>query len=93
MDQAGNLYGTAASGGNFAACDGGCGTAFKMEHKGSGWIFTLLYTFGGSDGNTPQARVILGPDGNLYGTTTYGGAAGKGEVFRLQPPPTICRSY
>jgi len=54
MDQAGNLYGTAASGGNFAACDGGCGTAFKMEHKGSGWIFTLLYTFGGSDGNTPQ---------------------------------------
>src|SRR5208282_1988668 len=86
IDGAGNLYGSASSGGyTGGTCYGGCGTVFKLSHKGSGWVFSLLYEFHESDGYTPQARVIFGPDGNLYGTTTYGGASGEGVVFRLQP--------
>src|SRR6516164_5355852 len=76
MDRAGNLYGTTAYGGNSGGAPcyvDGCGTVFKLEHKGSGWVLVSLYAFSGPDGAAPEARVIFGPDGNLYGTTTYGG--------------------
>jgi uncharacterized repeat protein (TIGR03803 family) len=87
MDRAGNLYGTTSAGGH-----GNVGTVYRLQHKNSGWVFSTLYEFSITDGAEPQARVIVGPDGNLYGTTTSGGAAGKGTVFRLQPPPTFCRA-
>jgi len=88
MDQAGNLYGTAAAGGH-----NNNGTVFKLTHEQSGWIFNLLYAFNGPDGSSPQARVMIGPDGSLYGTTENGGAANRGTVFRLQPPQTFCKSF
>lgn len=48
--------------------------------------FETLYRFGGApDGATPQG-LTPGPDGVLYGATTYGGAFGLGTVFELQPP-------
>ena len=86
MDQAGNLYGTASVGG------GGNGAVFRLSKKGSGWVFTPLYSFQGPpDGATPQARVVFGPDGILYGTTSFGGACGGcGRVFSLKPYPTAC---
>jgi len=82
----GTLYGTAVYGGT------GNGTVFKMAQKNSRWVFTPLYSFGGgNDGANPQARVIFGPDGALYGTTEYGGQ-GYGVVFRLAPPATACKT-
>lgn len=82
-----NFYGTTSSGGKY-----GYGTVFKLVQKGSAWIFTPLYSFaGGYDGANPYARVTLGPDGNLYGTTFYGGGGSChscGTVFQLRPPPT-----
>lgn len=96
MDRAGNLYGTAAYGGNQSGdCRGfgGCGTVFKLVRKNSSWLFYTLYEFSGPDGQGPEARVIIGPDGNLYGTTTDGGSAHGGTVFRLQPPATACKAY
>jgi len=104
MDRAGNFYGTASTGGNTSACSypqpPGCGTVFKLSRKGSGWVFSTLYTFNGPDGARPMARVIIGPDGTLYGTTTsggtgpcsYGSAPGCGTVFNLRPPATSCKS-
>jgi uncharacterized repeat protein (TIGR03803 family) len=98
MDRAGNLYGTASTGGNSSSglCADrnprGCGTVFKLSRKGSGWVFTPIYTFSGPDGANPQARVIIGPDGSLYGTTTYGGDADEGTVFNLRPPAAACKS-
>lgn len=95
MDAAGNLYGTAALGGNTGGspCDvDGCGIVFKLEHKGSGRFLVPLYAFSGPDGYVPQARVTFGPDRNLYGTTTYGGQSNAGVVFRLQPPGTACKT-
>jgi uncharacterized repeat protein (TIGR03803 family) len=88
MDSAGELYGTANLGGPVNA-----GTVFKLKHSGSGWAFTVLYSFTGSqDGAGPQARVIFGPNGNLYGTTTGGGPDGQGVVFALSPLARVCRS-
>jgi len=94
MDQAGNLYGTAYGGGNYSGvCQGvGCGVVFKMTRHGSEWILNPLYKFSGQDGSNPAARVLFGPDGNLYGTTLSGGASNFGVVFRLQPPPTACKA-
>jgi uncharacterized repeat protein (TIGR03803 family) len=95
LDQAGDLEGTAEYGGTSDA-----GTVFKLVKRGSSWTFNPLYEFGGglNDGNAPQARVIVGPDGSPYGTTHGGGIgsctdpAGCGTVFKLTPPATFCRS-
>lgn len=93
MDQAGNLYGTTATGG------AGYGTVFKLSHKGAGWILNTLYTFqGGADGACPYARVVFGPDGALYGTTSDdclgdGPSSGYGTVFSLRPPSNACPSF
>jgi len=47
----------------------------------------VLYSFqnNGSDGNYPYASLISDTQGNLYGTTSMGGAYGYGAVFELSP--------
>src|ERR1019366_948299 len=84
MDRAGNLYGTTFRGGS-GPCNiyglSGCGTAYKLTHKGSGWTYNMLHSFMRTDGTSPYARVIFGPDGSLYGTTSEGGGVGGGTVF------------
>ena len=86
IDNAGNFYGTTY--GYPSGCDGtNCGTVYKLWHNGSGWTSTPLYTFsGGHDGANPEARVIIGPNGSLYGTTSEGGLNGVGTVFNLRSP-------
>ena len=80
LDAAGNLYGT--SSGYF-----GCGSVFKLSPQPDGtWIETLLSSFCGAEGNIP-GNVIFDKDGNLYGTTSGGGAFGGGIVFKLSPNP------
>jgi uncharacterized repeat protein (TIGR03803 family) len=45
-----------------------------------------LYAFaGGADGRYPDSGVTAGPDGNFYGTTTYGGTNNFGTVYKLTP--------
>jgi uncharacterized repeat protein (TIGR03803 family) len=77
-DGAGNLYGTTAAGGASNA-----GVVFKLSPTGSE---TVLHTFtGGADGGAPFAGLIQDAAGNLYGTTSKGGADDDGVVFRLTP--------
>jgi uncharacterized repeat protein (TIGR03803 family) len=76
VDSSGNLYGTTYRGGA-----SGDGTAFELP-AGASAISTLA-SFGGADGANPQASLILGSHGNLYGTTVSGGASGEGTVFEL----------
>ena len=46
------------------------------------WNITPIYAFqGGSDGEYPNGKIVFDAAGNLYGTTTYGGASGDGTVF------------
>ena len=91
IDAAGRLYGTAATGGG-----GGYGTVYRLQRAGAGWVFSTLYSFaGGSDGIAPLARVILGANGTLFGSTYEGGAGGPctsgcGTAFNLQPPARVC---
>jgi len=85
LDGGGNVYGTAADGGI------GYGTVYKLTH--GSWVLDTLYSFPqGIDGAFPEARVIFGPNHILYGTTTFGGAAGAGTAFSLRPFPTPCRT-
>src|SRR5579885_3012174 len=88
LDGAGNLYGTASTGGNLSSCNGqGCGVVFKLSPNGSGgWTETVIRAFsGGRDGANPWAGLILDAAGNLYGTTSAGGKYGYGVVFELSP--------
>ncbi len=85
FDQAGNLYGVTYNGG-VGTCSGGCGTVFKLTPSGGSWTETLLYSFTqGGDGQHPWGGVIFDQSGNLYGTTVYGGANGKGTIYELTP--------
>jgi uncharacterized repeat protein (TIGR03803 family) len=83
MDAAGDLYGTTYEGGNLA-CNApyGCGVVFELTNTGSGWEENVLHSFDDSDGAYPQAALIMGEAGNLYGTTGKGGNA-FGLVFEL----------
>src|SRR5438552_3303674 len=72
----GDLYGPTFSGGS-----GGAGTIFKLATDGT---LNTLYSFmGGSDGNTPEGRLVRDGNGNLYGTTYGGGADSMGVVFKV----------
>ena len=88
LDQQGNLYGTASAGGFTGnnCTSSGCGTVFRLARRGTGWVFTPLYSFqGNNDGALPLAGVTVGPDGTLYGTTYLGGF-GFGTAYNLRPP-------
>ena len=79
LDKKGNLYGTTGLGGA-----NNSGTVFEMTPDGAE---TVLYSFGNQpgDGAFPLAGLVLDKQGNLYGTTVYGGAHGGGTVFQLTP--------
>jgi len=89
-DAAGNLYGTTTYGGQY-----GYGMVFKVAQRGSGWILYPLYNFPrpnqGDDGAEPNAPVVIGRDGSLYGTTTTGGG-NQGTVFKLTPAAHVCQT-
>ncbi len=96
VDEKGNLYGTTEAGGaNYAKGKAGmvweiaAGGSYKDLHDFGG---TVVNTTGatGADGYNPVGAVTLDPAGNLYGTTSYGGAyttkrnhAGCGLVWEI----------
>jgi uncharacterized repeat protein (TIGR03803 family) len=75
----GNLYGTTASGGANSN-----GTVFRISPSGA---YATLYPFCSqqtcTDGSGPEGALLEAADGNLYGTTSYGGTDGYGTVFRI----------
>jgi uncharacterized repeat protein (TIGR03803 family) len=95
LDKSGNLYGTTYYGGsNFSDGNGhaGQGTAFELtppSSSGGKWTEAILWNFGGTDGQHPQAGLTMDAGGSLYGTTCCGGAFGKGTVFEISPPANV----
>ena len=77
LDAAGTLFGTTSAGGS-----SGAGTIFALSGPGHDQ-FTTIAEFSNDNGAYPFASLTLGRDGNLYGTTTGGGAANAGTVFML----------
>jgi uncharacterized repeat protein (TIGR03803 family) len=75
----GNFYGTCTIGGTSNR-----GTIFRVTPNG---MFKTVYNFsGGSDGMVPVTELLQAADGNLYGTTYYGGPSWAGNVFSLSVP-------
>ena len=78
IDGSGNFYGTTETGG-----PNNVGTVFKITPASTE---TILYSFtGASDGGNPEAGLVMGSNGNLYGTTYQGGASSSGTVFEITP--------
>jgi len=91
IDNAGDIYGTAFGGGA-----NHYGTVFSLHESGGNWTLSPLYAFAaGNDGAGPSARLVIGTDGSLYGSTAAGGGGpcvlsngyrGCGTVYKLRPP-------
>ena len=73
----GNLYGTTAAGG------AGHGTVFRVTPEGRTTIVHAFLADAADAGNIPQAELVQGRDGALYGTTAVDGRGGGGVAFRL----------
>lgn len=96
FDSEGNLYGTTLGSAPNANCSSGCGLVFKLTPSQDGaWTETILHQFtGGDDGVNPYSGLVFDSQGNLYGTTFFGGGTdctdadgdtGCGIVFMLSP--------
>ncbi len=91
LDAAGNLYGTAQTGGAHSS-----GIVFQLSLIDGTWTESILHTFCSqancADGELPASPLTFDSAGNLYGTTGAGGTvanptcnAGCGTVFELSP--------
>lgn len=80
FDEAGNLYGTAANGGD-PGCQ--CGVVYKLTPSGNVWSFSVLHAFvGGNDGANPASSLTY-CCGSVDGTTVAGGSHGRGTAFSM----------
>ncbi|MGA8838217.1 MAG: choice-of-anchor tandem repeat GloVer-containing protein [Candidatus Sulfotelmatobacter sp.] len=82
--KAGVLYGTTSAGGATSN-----GTVFSLTPPtapNGPWTEAVLYSFaGGSEGASPEAGVVFGSGGALYGTT-WGNTVSAGTSYKLTPP-------
>ena len=87
LDSKGNVYGTTHLGGRV-----GVGTVYKITPAGKE---SILHSFkGGKDGIFPESDLMFDKNGNLYGTTYYGGEFDSGAVFELaKSKETILHSF
>jgi uncharacterized repeat protein (TIGR03803 family) len=89
MDAAGDLFGTTAGGGSITPFGG---TVFEIVKTAAGYASapTTLVSFGGTNGNAPEAGLLMDNAGNLYGTTSAGGdpSRGHGTVFEVAKTAT-----
>jgi hypothetical protein len=79
LDNAGNLFSAGYGGVN------GGGTIFELSPSNGSWNLTVLWDLNEYEGLYPSGRPIFDAQGNLYGTTEYGGVAFDGNVWQLTP--------
>jgi uncharacterized repeat protein (TIGR03803 family) len=84
--QDGFLYGTTLRGGNNDK-----GTVFRLST--SGGDFSIIHHFDGANGENPEGALVVGADGNLYGTTLQGGSGNRGTVFRITTTGALTTLY
>jgi len=95
----GSLYGTADDHGS-SGCTygyGGCGGIYKIQTTGKNYLVTKL--FEQTDGANSVTPLLLGYDGNFYGTTSEGGSSlgggygGGGVIFKITASGTYSVLY
>jgi uncharacterized repeat protein (TIGR03803 family) len=79
IDQSGNIYGAASSGGT------GVGVVYELAPSGGAWTQTVLYTAQDPNGSLPWGGVASDSAGNLYGVFEDDGPGGVGAVYQLSP--------
>ncbi len=81
FDANGKIYGTTNGGGKLND-----GTVFELAQTAQGWYQEkILWSFNGTDGLWPRSAPVLDSEGNLYGTTVFGGLNNDGVVFEVTP--------
>jgi uncharacterized repeat protein (TIGR03803 family) len=90
----GDLYGITEFGGTYMGGDEGGGTVFKITPDGT---LTTLYRFcaqtGCPDGQWPITALMQATNGDLYGTTEFGGTYNSGTVFKITPTGALTTLY
>jgi len=95
------LFGTTTRGGSHGDANNG-GTVFELStSNGHKWKEKVLYSFCSqancADGEFPHDTLTMDGSGNLYGTTSFGGNANSGVVFKLavsrHPHETVLYSF
>lgn len=80
LDNNGNAYGTASTGGDLDCDSGsGCGTVYKASRSG---VLSVLYTFTGLEGSQPVGG-LLSEGGKLFGVSETGGSNNLGTIFAV----------
>ncbi len=86
----GNFYGVTQQ----TLTNPNAGEIFKMTPAG---IITSLHVFAadGSEGTSPEGGLLAASDGNLYGTTSSGGASDGGTLYKITRTGTftLLRSF
>jgi uncharacterized repeat protein (TIGR03803 family) len=77
MDAAGNFFGVTGLRG-----PGGSGTVYEVSGP-THQTFTILAAFNGSNGSLPMSNLVADSQGDLFGTTYYGGTSGDGTIFEI----------
>ena len=62
--------------------------SYRSERSGPGSLFCCLVG-GSADGLFPSSALTQASDGNLYGTTRFGGAFNGGTVYKMTPDGTV----
>lgn len=86
----GNFYGMTVDKGDVFICtygNSGCGVIYRITPAGK---YEVIHTFDQTNGANPDDALLLGTDGNFYGTTFYGGSIngvynGNGVAFKVTP--------
>jgi uncharacterized repeat protein (TIGR03803 family) len=86
-DDDGNLFGTADTG-----SASGMGTIFEIVKTKGGYAPTptILFSFDGTHGANPLGGLVADDNGNLFGTTYFGGTSNDGTVFEI---PKTAKGY
>ena len=91
----GDLYGTTYTGPTGTNCNGGgCGTIFKITLSGTlTTLYSFCHQFDCPDGAGPYAGLVLGTNGDFYGTTVGGGISSSGTIFQITKSGTLTTLY
>ncbi len=93
-DSNGNLFGTTRDGGTY-----NLGTVFEIPRDPNNTLTgyatspTTLFSFTGDNGANPYAGLITDGNGNLFGTTVYGGQYNYGTVFEIPKDSSTATGY